>query len=110
MSSDYKVGKGKPPHGTKFRPGQSGNPAGRPRKPAQAQDRNGEISPFLLTELNREVTITEAGVSRTMTAEQLVVRQLVTIAARGNRLAGTAVLNLRREAAPHNRGGPAPGY
>lgn len=103
MSGDYKVGKGKPPEGTKFRPGQSGNPAGRPRKHAQTQDRNGDISPFLLDELNREVTVTEAGVSRTMTTEQLVVRQLVTIAARGNRLAGTTVLGLRSEAARHNR-------
>ena len=103
MSSDNKVGKGKPPQATKFRPGQSGNPAGRPRKPAQTHERNGDISPFLLPELNREVTVTEAGVARTMTTEQLVVRQLVTIAARGNRLAGIAVLNLRSEAARYSR-------
>jgi hypothetical protein len=103
MSGDYKVGKGKPPEGTMFRPGQSGNPAGRPRKHAQTHERNGDISPFLLDELNREVTVTEAGVSRTMTTEQLVVRQLVTTAARGNRLAGTTVLGLRSEAARYNR-------
>lgn len=29
----YKVGKGRPPLHTRFKPGQSGNPGGRPRKP-----------------------------------------------------------------------------
>lgn len=103
MSGDDKVGKGRPPKAWQFRPGQSGNPAGRPRKPAQTHERHGNISPFLLAELNREVTVTEAGVARTMPTEQLVVRQLVTMAARGNRLAGTTVLGLRSEAARYNR-------
>jgi hypothetical protein len=31
---DYKIGYGKPPEHTRFRPGQSGNPAGRPRAAA----------------------------------------------------------------------------
>jgi hypothetical protein len=31
-SADYKVGKGRPPIATRFRPGKSGNPKGRPKR------------------------------------------------------------------------------
>jgi len=43
--SDYEIGRGKPPMHTRFKPGQSGNPKGRPkgvqvqdRRPSHAQD------------------------------------------------------------------------
>ena len=36
---DYEIGYGKPPKQTRFKPGQSGNPRGRPKWNAQPQDR-----------------------------------------------------------------------
>ena len=34
---DYEVGYGKPPKHSRFKPGQSGNPKGRPRVPATSK-------------------------------------------------------------------------
>jgi len=34
----YEVGYGKPPKATRFQKGKSGNPSGRPKKPAQSID------------------------------------------------------------------------
>jgi Family of unknown function (DUF5681) len=41
--SDYQVGYGKPPQHTRFKKGESGNPAGRPRH-AQRQVRRAQVS------------------------------------------------------------------
>lgn len=60
-----KVGKGSPPEGTRFRPGQSGNPKGKSK---------GTVS--LTAELRRQL-------SEGQTAEQ-IVRSLILNAAKGN--------------------------
>ena len=56
--SKFRVGYGKPPHETRFKPGQSGNPGGRPKKNAIS------LVEAFTRELNTSVTVTEGGKSR----------------------------------------------
>lgn len=74
---DYEVGYGKPPRHTRFRKGQSGNPAGR-KRPREAP---GQIWQRLLQET---VTVSESGHKRVMTKLELVLSQLINKAASGN--------------------------
>ena len=58
-SSDYEVGYGRPPRSTQFKPGQSGNPKGRPPK-------NKDIQTILKDTLFSPMTIRENGRTRTL--------------------------------------------
>lgn len=69
-SEDYEVGYGKPPKQHQFKPGQSGNPKGRPKK-------NKNVTALFREELERKITVTENGVSRKLTKREAMVRQLV---------------------------------
>jgi hypothetical protein len=68
--SDYEVGYGKPPRHARFKPGESGNPRGRPR---------GSKNVFVLLdeELNQTVTINENGRRRRITKRAAVVKHMV---------------------------------
>lgn len=74
---DYDVGYGKPPKHTRFRKGQSGNPAGK-KRPREAP---GQIWQRLLQET---VTVTENGRKRVMSKLELVLSQMINKAASGN--------------------------
>lgn len=74
---DYEVGYGKPPRHTRFRKGQSGNPAGK----KLLREGPGQIWQRLLQET---VTVTENGRKRTMTKLELVLSQLINKAASGS--------------------------
>lgn len=76
-TSDYDVGYGKPPRGSRFKPGQSGNPKGRPRG-------SKSFARLLLEELNSRITINENGVLRRITKLDAVVKQYVNKAMRGD--------------------------
>ena len=79
MSDDtdgYDVGYGKPPKRSQFKPGQSGNPKGRPKK-----CRNFKTD--LLDELNALVTVTEGGQSRTISRQQAMIKRTVEKALKG---------------------------
>jgi len=83
----YPVGYGKPPEHSKFRPGQSGNPKGRPR---------GSLN--LATALNRalkeKVTVVENGRRRLVTKLDAAVTQLVNRAVKGDARAVQQMLSL----------------
>lgn len=66
----YSVGYGKPPKHSRFKPGQSGNPKGRP-KGAQSD------STLLQAELKRSVAITENGRSGKLSKRAVMIRNLV---------------------------------
>ncbi len=72
-----KVGYCRPPRATRFRPGRSGNPLGRPRKPKPIQE-------LLATELRRRVAIRENGREQKLQKLELVVKRLVHDAIQGN--------------------------
>jgi hypothetical protein len=74
---DYEVGKGKPPESTRFKPGQSGNPRGKPK---------GSLSmgQLLKKALSTRITVTDNGKPRRMTKQEVIVHSVVNGAAKGD--------------------------
>ena len=92
----YKVGFGNPPAATRFKPGQSGNPKGRPRG-------SKNFDTALVDELNARLTVTENGKRRKITKRQAIAKQVVNKAASGDPKATVIVVNeVRRIEAPSN--------
>ncbi len=75
--TDYEVGYGRPPTDTRFKPGQSGNPKGRPRQQKT-------IAALLQQALSKKVRIQENGVTKSLPAEQVALMQLANKAAKGD--------------------------
>src|SRR5829696_5900243 len=67
---DYEIGYGKPPAQTRFKPGQSGNPRGRPKR-----SRNFRI--LFDHALDQKVTIREGDKERTLTKREALVVTVV---------------------------------
>lgn len=86
-NSDYEVGYGKPPVSGQFKPGKSGNPKGRKTKPKSVQAQ-------VQKALSRKVRITDAGQSKQLPFQDVIVRGLVTKAAKGDLKAAAFVFNL----------------
>lgn len=86
---DYDVGYCRPPKGSQFKPGQSGNPKGRKRQPksVQAQVRKA---------LSKKVRISEGGKPKWLTYQDLIIRTQLNKAAKGDLKAAAFVLNLAR--------------
>lgn len=81
----YEVGYAKPPASTRFKPGQSGNPKGRPRgsknkKPRLNEERFKEI---ILAEAYRTIKVYDGDRKVTIPMAQAVVRALAVNAAKG---------------------------
>lgn len=82
---DYEVGYGKPPVATRFEPGRSGNPRGRPRGarnrvPALNEER---LKAIILEEAYRTIKVSEGKRQVTIPMAKAVVRALAVNAARG---------------------------
>jgi hypothetical protein len=98
MSADdreppYEVGFGKPPKQTRFRPGISGNPKGRPKG-----KRN--LATVLEKSLQEKVVINENGIRKVITKLEAAVKQLVNKAAGGDLHALRQLLALAKSAEP----------
>jgi hypothetical protein len=74
---EYVVGYRRPPRATQFKPGQSGNPNGRPKGAKN-------FATALRTELDARVTITENGKRRTVSKREVIAKQVVNKAAAGD--------------------------
>lgn len=98
---DYEVGYGRPPRETRFRKGQSGNPAGR-KKGSRG------LKSDLHDELNAKLTISIGGQKVKDTTQRLMVRTLAARAASGNVQATRLLLDLIMQVfGPGDRGGEA---
>lgn len=90
-AGDYDVGYGKPPTHSRFSPGRSGNPSGRPRgsrnKQAQAALNDERLKTIVLEEAYRSISINDAGGQISIPMVQAVVRSLAVNAAKGNQRA-----------------------
>ena len=87
---DGVVGYGKPPKKHQFKPGQSGNPRGRPL-------RNQSMRASILEELKMSITVTENGRTRKMPKDKAIVVNLINKALRGDLRAILAIQDLVHE-------------
>ena len=87
---DYAVGYGKPPHHTRFKKGQSGNPRGR-----SAGSKN--LSSLLSEALNEPVVVAENGGRRKISKRQAIIKQLVNQSAKGDWRAAKLLLDILRD-------------
>ncbi|WP_347310764.1 DUF5681 domain-containing protein [Defluviimonas sp. SAOS-178_SWC] len=81
----YEVGFGKPPAATRFKPGQSGNPRGRPKgaknkRPGLHEERMKDI---ILDEAYRTITVRDGDRNITVPMAQAIMRSLAVNAAKG---------------------------
>ena len=83
------AGRRKPPVGTRFRKGQSGNPKGRPK----AQRSNATGSAFDIV-IDRMLTVTQGGIPREVTVEEALQHRTYQDAIAGSRLAQREVLKM----------------
>jgi hypothetical protein len=92
-TSSYHVGKGRPPLATRWKPGQSGNPRGRPHG-------SKNLGTMLMEELNEKVKIQRNGGTKSVTKRQVIVKRLVNNAVNGDWKATNLVLDHDREPSP----------
>jgi hypothetical protein len=85
----FEVGFGKPPRSTRFKPGQSGNPNGRPRGAKN-------FAVAIEQELVTRVTVTENGRRRRISKREVIAKHLVNKAASGDLKAIPLLLNEAR--------------
>jgi hypothetical protein len=79
IESLARQGSGKPPRHTRFRPGVSGNPGGRPRGASA-----GRADRLALKEIYRLITVREGEQTLVLPTVQAIVRQLGRVALKGN--------------------------
>jgi Family of unknown function (DUF5681) len=84
--SDYTIGYGRPPQHTRFQPGRSGNPKGRPKDTKN-------LSTLFTEELARTITLTENGKRKKMSKRQALAKQLVNKALGNDPKAAALVLD-----------------
>lgn len=89
MADDYEVGYGKPPKATQFKPGQSGNPAGRKPKPKPET----ALKPVLQNVF--EETINIGG--KDYVPMEVIARTLINRAMKGDMRAIMAVMELQQK-------------
>jgi hypothetical protein len=76
-SGNYEVGKGRPPLSTRWKPGQSGNPKGRPKGAKN-------LATIFNDALKQTLQIQEKGKTRNITVREAIVRRVVNEALKGN--------------------------
>jgi hypothetical protein len=86
LRGDPDVGYGRPPKASQFKPGQSGNPRGRPRGAKTRRFAGGGylLRDALVAEAERPVQVREMGQDISMSQMQAVARQTVIKAMQGN--------------------------
>jgi hypothetical protein len=87
MTRSSDVGYGRPPKGTRFKPGQSGNPRGRPKGSVN-------LATDLAAELGEQITVREGGRQRRISKQRALIKSLMAKALQGDVRATTAVLAL----------------
>jgi hypothetical protein len=91
-SENYEVGKGRPPLSTRWKPGQSGNPRGRPKGAKSLATLFNDV-------LNRKLTIQENGKTRTITGREGIVIRVFNAALKGDPKALAFILGIEPEIA-----------
>ncbi len=84
----YEVGYGRPPRATRFQPGRSGNPHGRPKKPKSIREK-------FERELARKVAVREDGRVKKIPKIDLWVRRVIADAIKGSHPASRILIEMR---------------
>ncbi len=87
-SDPYEVGYGKPPKASQFKPGHSGNPSGRRKRPQSVAEQLEDI-------LKRKIEITHGGKVKRVSLQEVMLTTLVNKAAKGDLAAFRAVMDLK---------------
>ena len=85
-SGDYEVGYGKPPKHTRFQPGQSGNPRGRPK-------RTKNLKTDLMEELGEKIVVREGGRPQKVSKQRALLKSVVNRAIQGDARATAIALS-----------------
>ena len=88
--TDYVVGKGRPPRGTRWKPGQSGNPKGRPKGVKN-------MMTYFHEALNRKIDVKIGGKIRTMSAREGIAMNTTNLALKRDVKIIPLVLAIKRE-------------
>jgi hypothetical protein len=101
MDDSYEIGYRKPPTRTRFQPGRSGNPRGRPRGAKNLDT--------ILRELAaRQITVTEGGKSKRMSLLEALLRRLSGRALQGDHRSMRMLLDVFRDVDLGAPTGPSP--
>lgn len=87
MSRQDKVGFKSPPKRTQFKPGQSGNPKGRPKGTKN-------LRTDLSEELAEKITVTEGGQQLVISKQRAMLKSLMAKSIKGETVAARALINL----------------
>ena len=87
MTSQHKVGYGRPPRATRFKAGRSGNPKGRPKGSLN-------LATDLAAELGEPITVREDGRPRRISKQRALIKSLMAKALQGDARASAALLGL----------------
>lgn len=93
---DYEVGYRKPPRHTRFKPGQSGNPKGRPRRAKS-------LNTIARESLTQHVMVRTSNGSKKISRIEAVLHKLVEQAMKGNPRALAELMKLYRGAVPEEK-------
>ncbi len=97
---DYEVGYGMPPHHTRFKPGVSGNPRGRPKAAKN-------LSTLVHEALNETVVVAENGRRRKISKRQAIITQLVNRSAQADLKATQILLGIMQDIERRSEAEPA---
>jgi hypothetical protein len=98
-SGDYEVGYSKPPKHTRFKPGQSGNPRGRPKGTKN-------LKTDLMEELGEKILIREGDHPRQVSKQRALVKALLTRALKGDVRAANLLLSMMMRLFDTGEGAP----
>lgn len=87
MSEEYEVGYGRPPKATQFKPGESGNPRGRPKGTKN-------LKTDLKEELAEMLVVREGDQPRKISKQRALLKSLTAKAIKGDVRAGAVVLQM----------------
>jgi hypothetical protein len=98
-SADYEVGYAKPPKQTRFKPGCSGNPRGRPKGTKN-------LKTDLLEELGEKILVREGERSRQVSKQRAVVKTLVSRTLKGDARAAGLLISMMMRLIDTGEGAP----